>query len=97
MYVVTNNSQLLLSIVVLGLSVTLARMGHFGSVAPQIGYAVFAAALATFAALAGIASLFIESLRWFAVFVLDGVATLALLVSGIVSPPSILISIKISK
>ncbi|KAJ5999410.1 hypothetical protein N7451_007220 [Penicillium sp. IBT 35674x] len=76
--------QLVFSIVVLGLSITLARQQYYGSVPSQTGYAAFTGALGVLVALVGIVALFVDSLSGIIIWVLDGVAAVALLAAGIV-------------
>ncbi|KAJ6115307.1 hypothetical protein N7486_001085 [Penicillium sp. IBT 16267x] len=76
--------QLIFSIVVLGLSITIARQQYYGSVPSQTGYAAFTGALGVLVSLVGIAALFVDSLSGIIIWVLDGVAGVALLAAGIV-------------
>ncbi|KAJ6023877.1 hypothetical protein N7540_004674 [Penicillium herquei] len=76
--------QLLFTVVVLGLSVSLARAQGHGSVPAQTGYAAFAGALGVLVSLVGIAALFIESLSGIIAWALDAFASIALLVGGII-------------
>lgn len=51
----------------------------------QTGYAAFTGALGVLVALVGIVALFVDSLSGIIIWVLDGVAAVALLAAGIVS------------
>ncbi|KAJ5715384.1 uncharacterized protein N7483_012565 [Penicillium malachiteum] len=75
--------QLLSTIVVLGLSVSLARAQGHGSVPAQTGYAALAGALGVLVSLVGIAALFVENLSGIIAWALDAFASVALLVGGI--------------
>ncbi|KAJ5116738.1 hypothetical protein N7456_001086 [Penicillium angulare] len=81
---IARSFQLLFSIVVLGLSITLARQQYFGKVPAETGYAAFTGALGIVVALIGIAALWVSSLSGIIVWVLDGVTSLALLIAGII-------------
>ncbi|KAJ5580192.1 uncharacterized protein N7459_006177 [Penicillium hispanicum] len=76
--------QTMSSIIVLGLSITLARLQHYGHVPSETGYAIFAGAIGTLASVTGTASVYIDSLRHVVTWVLDGVSCVALLIAGIV-------------
>lgn len=80
-------SQLLFSIVVLGLSISLAKGQGFGKVPPETGYAAFTGGLGIVAGLLGIISLFVENLDGVITWLVDGVASVALLAGGIVRFP----------
>ncbi|KAJ5198527.1 uncharacterized protein N7498_007644 [Penicillium cinerascens] len=77
-------AQLLFSIVVLGLSVTLAKGQGFGSAPAQTGYAAFTGAFGIIAALLGSVALFVDKSDGVITWLVDGVASLALLAGGIV-------------
>ncbi|KAJ5261268.1 hypothetical protein N7478_011863 [Penicillium angulare] len=81
---IARSFQLLFSIVVLGLSITLARQQYYGKVPAETGYAAFTGALGIVVSLIGIAALWVSSLSGIIVWVLDGVTSLALMVAGIV-------------
>lgn len=76
--------QLLFAIVVLGLSVTLAKGQRYGSVPAATGYAAFTGGTAIVAALVGCAALFREALNGIISWTTDALASLALLAGGIV-------------
>ncbi|KAJ5652748.1 hypothetical protein N7507_010174 [Penicillium longicatenatum] len=76
--------QLIFSVIVLGLSITLARQQYYGSVPSQTGYAAFAGALGVLVSIVGVVALFVDSLSGVIIWVLDGVAGVALLAAGIV-------------
>ncbi|GLI73773.1 hypothetical protein PoHVEF18_002002 [Penicillium ochrochloron] len=75
--------QILFSIVVLVLSISLARQQKYGKVPSQTSYAAFTGALGIIASVIGIASLFVEKLRGVFTWVLDGVTGIALLAAGV--------------
>jgi hypothetical protein len=76
--------QLLFAIVVLGLSVTLAKGQRYGSVPAATGYAAFTGGTAIVAALVGCAALYREALNGIISWTTDALASLALLAGGIV-------------
>lgn len=76
--------QFLFAIVVLGLSVTLAKGQRYGSVPAATGYAAFTGGAGILAALIGCAALFVDPLRGIISWAIDGLASLALLAGGIV-------------
>lgn len=78
-------AQAVFAIVVIGLSVTLIRGHHFGSLPWQLGFAVFAGGLAFVAALVGLAGSCISFLEGTVGLVVDGVAALINILGGIVS------------
>lgn len=80
--------QLIFSVVVLGLSITLAKGQGIGSVPAETGYAAFTGALGIVAGLLGIVAFFLDSLDGVVTWLVDGVAGIALLAGGIVCPPS---------
>ncbi|KAJ5624786.1 hypothetical protein N7510_001095 [Penicillium lagena] len=75
--------QLIFGIVVLGLSVTLAKNQVIYAVPAATGYAAFTGGIGIVSALLGIASLFVESLEGLISWAVDGLAALALLAGGI--------------
>ncbi|KAJ5101392.1 hypothetical protein NUU61_003614 [Penicillium alfredii] len=75
--------QLLFAVIVLGLSITLAKGQHDGVLPPATGYAAFTGALGIVASLIGFAALFIDSLDGVITWLIDGVTSLALLAGGI--------------
>ncbi|RHZ61800.1 uncharacterized protein CDV56_105533 [Aspergillus thermomutatus] len=75
--------QFLFAIVVLGLSVTLAKGQRYGSVPAATGYAAFAGGAGILAALVGCAALFVNALDGIVSWTVDAVASLALLAGGI--------------
>ncbi|KAJ5726833.1 hypothetical protein N7493_005860 [Penicillium malachiteum] len=76
--------QLIFTVVVLGLSVSLARDQVVGKVPAQTGYASFAGALGVLVSLVGIVALFVDSLSGIITWALDAFASVALLVGGII-------------
>ncbi|KAJ5130723.1 uncharacterized protein N7515_006762 [Penicillium bovifimosum] len=76
--------QLIFTIIVLALSVKLAKGQEVGSVPAETGYAAFTGGFGILAAIVGIAALFVDSLDGLVTMVLDGVSGLALLAGGIV-------------
>ncbi|KAJ5949941.1 hypothetical protein N7454_001525 [Penicillium verhagenii] len=81
---VARGFQLIFSVVVLGISIAIARQQYVGNVPSQTGYAAFTGALGVLASLIGIAALWVESLSGIIIWVLDGVTSLALLAAGVV-------------
>ncbi|EAW15040.1 MARVEL domain-containing protein [Aspergillus clavatus NRRL 1] len=75
--------QFLFAIVVLGLSVTLAKGQRYGTAPAATGYAAFTGGLGIVAALVGCAAFFVDALNGIVTWVLDGLASLALLAGGI--------------
>ncbi|KAJ5301496.1 hypothetical protein N7508_006359 [Penicillium antarcticum] len=76
--------QLIFTIVVLGLSITLAKGQQIGSVPAETSYGAFSGGIGILAALIGVAALFIESLDGIITWILDGVSALALLAAGVI-------------
>ncbi|KAJ5551243.1 hypothetical protein N7535_000814 [Penicillium sp. DV-2018c] len=76
--------QLIFTIVVLAVSVKLAKGQEIGSVPAETGYAAFTGAIGILAGIVGIAALFVDSLDGLIAMVFDGVSGLALLVGGII-------------
>lgn len=75
--------QVIFSIVVLALSIVLARQQVVGKVPSQTSYAAVTGALGIIAAIVGVASIFIDRLKGIISWVLDGVTAIALLAAGI--------------
>ncbi|KAL1964225.1 hypothetical protein VTN77DRAFT_7183 [Rasamsonia byssochlamydoides] len=75
--------QCLFAIVVLGLSVTLAKGQVVNSVPATTGYGAFTGGLGILAALIGFGSLFVDSLNGIITWALDGLASLAFLAGGL--------------
>ncbi|KAJ5985751.1 hypothetical protein N7499_007957 [Penicillium canescens] len=76
--------QLIFTIVVLGLSITLAKGQQLGSVPSETSYGAFSGGIGVLAALIGTVAIFIDSLDGVVTWVLDGVSALALLAAGII-------------
>ncbi|KAJ5667826.1 uncharacterized protein N7477_006396 [Penicillium maclennaniae] len=81
---IARSAQLLFSVVVLSISVSLARGQGIGKAPAETGYAAFTGAFGIIAALVGIVALFVDSLDGVITWLIDGVASLALLIGGIV-------------
>jgi hypothetical protein len=79
-----NTTQLIFTIIVLALSVKLAKGQEIGSVPAETGYAAFTGGIGIVAAIVGIAALFVDSLDGLVTLVFDGVSGFALLAGGIV-------------
>jgi len=75
--------QILFSVVVLGLSITLAKGQNLGSVPATTGYAAFAGGFGILAGLIGIAALFVDMLNGIISWAVDALAALILLAGGI--------------
>ncbi|KAL1986715.1 hypothetical protein VTN96DRAFT_5920 [Rasamsonia emersonii] len=75
--------QFLFAIVVLGVSVTLAKHQVYNSVPAATGYSAFTGGLGILAALVGFVALFASSLDGIVTWVLDGLASLAFLAGGL--------------
>lgn len=80
-------AQFLFAIVVLGVSVTLAKHQVYNSVPAATGYSAFTGGLGILAALVGFVALFASSLDGIVTWVLDGLASLAFLAGGLVCTP----------
>ncbi|KAI8938023.1 hypothetical protein NX059_005697 [Plenodomus lindquistii] len=76
--------QALFAIVVIGLSVTLIRGHHWGSLPWQLGFACFAGGLAFVAALIGLAGSFISLLEGMVGLIIDGVVAVINILGGII-------------
>ncbi|RAK98506.1 MARVEL domain-containing protein [Aspergillus ibericus CBS 121593] len=76
--------QLVFSVVVLGISISLAKGQHINSVPGATGYAAFTGGLGTLASLIGAAAIFIESFQTFLSWAIDGLASLAFVTGGII-------------
>ncbi|KAI9039775.1 MARVEL domain-containing protein [Aspergillus affinis] len=81
--VVVRVFQLLFAIIVLGLSVTLAKGQSIGSAPAITGYAAFTGGLGIVASLVGGAAFFVSSLDGIISWAIDGLASLAFLAGGI--------------
>ena len=77
--------QALFGIVILGLSVTLIRGHHIGSLPASLGYAAFAGGVAILAALVGIAAVWLSFLEGFVGMTIDGLVAILNIIGGIVS------------
>ncbi|PWY75241.1 hypothetical protein BO94DRAFT_524095 [Aspergillus sclerotioniger CBS 115572] len=75
--------QFIFSIIVLGISISLAKGQRIGSVPASTGYAAFTGGLGTLASLIGIAGVFIESLQTLITWAVDGLAGVAFVAGGI--------------
>ncbi|PLB48535.1 hypothetical protein P170DRAFT_465849 [Aspergillus steynii IBT 23096] len=75
--------QLLFAIIVLGLSVALAKGQSVGSAPAITGYAAFTGGLGIVASLVGVAAFFISSLDGLISWAVDGLASLVFLAGGI--------------
>ncbi|KAI9923913.1 hypothetical protein ASPWEDRAFT_109092 [Aspergillus wentii DTO 134E9] len=75
--------QLLFAIIVLGLSVNLAKGQVRGSAPAETGYAAFTGGFGIVAAFVGIVALFVDSLSGIISGALDAVASIAFLAGGI--------------
>ncbi|KAL3458731.1 marvel domain-containing protein [Aspergillus heterothallicus] len=77
--------QVIFAVVVLGISVDLARGQHtsFQAVPAATGYAAFCGALGTLVAFTGVASLFVSSLDGVITWALDTLSGVTMLASGI--------------
>ncbi|KAF9883248.1 hypothetical protein FE257_003804 [Aspergillus nanangensis] len=75
--------QFIFAVIVLGLSVSLAKGQVLGNVPPVTGYAAFTGGLGIIAAIVGVTALFVSSLEGLITWALDGVACLAFLAGGI--------------
>lgn len=78
--------QAIFAIVVLGISVNLARDQLIDSPPPATSYAAFCGGFGTLAALVGIVTIFASSLEGIVTWALDGLSSLTMLASGIVRP-----------
>lgn len=76
--------QALFAIVVIGLSVTLIRGHHWGSLPWQLGFACFAGGLAFVAALIGLAGSFFSLLEGMIGLIIDGVVAVVNILGGII-------------
>lgn len=78
--------QVLCGIVVLGLSVTLAKEQTVGSVPSQVGFSCFTGALGIIVALLGVVTLFFDSIPHIASVVADAASSAVYLAGGVVRP-----------
>jgi hypothetical protein len=78
--------QFLFGIVILGLSVTVIRGHHWGSLPSSIGYAAFVGGVTILASLVGIAATWVSFLQGVAGLALDGLVALLNIIGGIVRP-----------
>jgi hypothetical protein len=78
--------QVIFAVIVLGISVDLARGQHTSAqaVPTATGYAAFTGALGTLVAFVGVASLFVSSLEGIITWALDGLSAITMLAAGIV-------------
>jgi hypothetical protein len=76
--------QFLFGVVILGLSVTLIRGHHWGSLPASLGYAAFVGGLTIVAALIGIAGTWISFLEGIVGMALDGLVAILNIIGGIV-------------
>lgn len=77
--------QALFGIIVLGLSVTLIRGHHWGSLPAGLGYGAFVGGLSFVAAFIGLAATWFDFLGGMVGLVIDGVVALLNLAGGVVS------------
>ncbi|KAL3443150.1 marvel domain-containing protein [Aspergillus insuetus] len=77
--------QVIFAVIVLGISVDLARGQHTSAqaVPAATGYAAFTGALGTLVAFVGVASLFVSSLEGIITWALDGLSAITMLTAGI--------------
>ncbi|OOG00296.1 hypothetical protein ASPCADRAFT_202190 [Aspergillus carbonarius ITEM 5010] len=75
--------QFIFSIIVLGISISLAKGQRIDAVPASTGYAAFTGGLGTLASLIGAAGIFIESLQTLITWAIDGLAGLAFVAGGI--------------
>jgi len=75
--------QIIFSVVVLGISITLAKGQGHGAVPATTGYAAFAGAFGILAGLVGVAALFVEFLNGIISWAFDGLAAVVLVAGGI--------------
>jgi hypothetical protein len=82
----TKRPQVIFAVIVLGISVDLARGQETAleSVPAATGYAAFCGAFGTLAAFIGVASLFVSSLEGIVTWAVDGLSSLTMLAAGIV-------------
>jgi hypothetical protein len=76
--------QVLFGVVILGLSITLIRNHHLGTLPSVLGYAAFLGGFTIVAALVGFAATWVSLLEGFIGMAIDGVATILNLAGGIV-------------
>jgi hypothetical protein len=79
--------QALFGIVILGLSVTLIRGHHWGSLPSSIGYAAFVGGVTILAALVGVAATWVSFLEGVVGLAVDGIVAILNIAGGIVSSP----------
>ncbi|KAH7406150.1 marvel domain-containing protein [Phaeosphaeria sp. MPI-PUGE-AT-0046c] len=77
-------AQALFGIVILGLSVTLIRGHHWGSLPSSLGYSAFVGGITILAALIGVAGTFVSLLEGLVGMAIDVVVAIASIVGGIV-------------
>jgi len=82
---VLRGTQALFAIIVIGLSVTLIRGNHLGSLPWQLGFAAFAGGSAFVAALVGLVGSFISLLEGKVGLIIDGPVAAVNVIGGIVS------------
>jgi hypothetical protein len=80
--------QALFGVVILGLSVTLIRGHHWGSLPASLGYAAFIGGLTILAALIGIAATWVTFLEGIVGMALDGLVAILSIIGGIVRSPN---------
>jgi hypothetical protein len=77
--------QFLFGVVILGLSVTLIRGHHWGSLPSSLGYAVFVGGVTIVAALVGVAAVWVTFLEGIVGLAIDVVVAILNAAGGIVS------------
>jgi hypothetical protein len=76
--------QFLFGVVILGLSITLIRGHHWGSLPASLGYAAFVGGLTILGALIGIAGTFVSFLEGIVGMAFDGLVAILNIIGGIV-------------
>jgi hypothetical protein len=84
-------AQALFAIVIIGLSVTLIRGHHWGSLPASLGFAAFVGGITFLAAIVGLVATWFEFLGGMVGLVIDGVVTLLNIACGIVRTSPLLI------
>ena len=76
---------MLFAIIILGLTVTLMREHHIGSLPKTLGFAAFVAAVSVIGAIVGFASIWVSSLQGVIGLVIDAVVVIVNSIGGAVS------------
>lgn len=79
--------QFLFGVVILGLSVTLIRGHHWGSLPSSVGYGAFLGGISIVAALIGFAATWVTFLEGIVAAIIDAVVAILNIAGGIVRPP----------